>query len=73
MDMTDFRIGDKVRCEREEPPKGTWKLYDGREGTVVSINQTDGEIGIAWSPGEDLAKTPTDASFLPSELVKCIV
>ena len=42
--MTTYRIGDRVRCQREAPPKGTWKEFAGRVGTVTGTNL--GEIGV---------------------------
>lgn len=35
------RVGDRVRIERDEhryPPKGSWRQFSGRVGTVVEIN-----------------------------------
>ena len=39
--MRHPREGDQVRVQRDEklyPSKGTWPLYRGRVGTVVSVN-----------------------------------
>lgn len=43
--------GDRVRVERDEqrwPSRGTWPRYRGREGTVVTVNRTDREYGVAF-------------------------
>jgi hypothetical protein len=35
------RVGDRVRCERDEtryPPRSTWPRFRGRAGTIVEIN-----------------------------------
>lgn len=58
-----FRPGDKVRCEREAPAKGTWKHWEGRVGIVRATN--DGEVGVSFTTSER-----TEAWFLPTELVK---
>ena len=78
-ETTTLKVGDKVRCQREEPAKGTWKNYDGREGTVVSINnQTfpDGttyvEIGLWFgkvSETRDLRRTKAQSWFRNDELI----
>jgi hypothetical protein len=39
--MIELRAGDTVRVERDEtryPPKGSWRQYSGRTGTVVEVN-----------------------------------
>jgi hypothetical protein len=71
-----FAVGDPVRCNRERPPSGTWRRYDGREGWVAAVNTqtfTNGdvyvEIGVAWSRRRPGAGGRADAWFLPDELV----
>lgn len=43
-------VGDRVRCEREAPAKGTWLQYAGRVGTVRTFNRRDGEVAVDLSP-----------------------
>lgn len=44
--------GQKVRCEREKPARGTWARYAGREGRIVGLNKVDGEILVSLSLGQ---------------------
>jgi hypothetical protein len=74
--MTVFVIGDRVRCERQEPSRGTWPRYDGKTGVVTDVIQTIrergsddrliavGEVGVRLQ-----GKAPT-LWFRASELVK---
>ena len=74
-------IGDRVRCQREAPAKGTWSRYDGREGTIVSINRQTFpsgkfhvEYGVSFTidpqaTTKRVADDRAEAWFLPSELV----
>ena len=50
-DIEEFKVGDPVRCERDEVmyrSKGTWPRYWGRVGTVVTLNGIDDEIGVVF-------------------------
>lgn len=58
-----LRRGDRVRCQRDEPPHGSWYLYDGKVGTVTDPNH-EGEIGVLLD-----SRTYT-VYFVPDELVK---
>jgi hypothetical protein len=43
------KIGTKVRVERDEvkyPPKGTWRNYRGKTGTVTGTSH--GEVGVVF-------------------------
>lgn len=81
--MSTIGIGDRVRIERDEtgyPPRGTWREYRGRIGTVVEINDAGrgpaehavvfGAVhqhsvnGSLYGSGGSVAKT----WFLPHEL-----
>lgn len=49
--LTTLIPGDRVRVERDEtlyPPRGTWKNYRGKTGTVVEINKTRLETTGEW-------------------------
>jgi hypothetical protein len=48
-----MRLGEWVRCERAEPAKGTWHLYAGRVGRIVTINRSAGEYGVAFDAADD--------------------
>ncbi len=69
-----FAVGDRVRCERQAPARGTWSRFAGRTGTVVSINVSrsvngspDGvEIGVKFTAGTN---GQPDAWFLPAGFV----
>jgi hypothetical protein len=70
-----FHVGDRVRVERNETRwrrTGSWRRYKGRTGTVVSLNTSDGEIGVSWLPSAPARSRKTDAEswFLPHELKK---
>lgn len=44
-----LKLGQRVRVQRDEvvhPPRGTWSMYRGCEGTVVQHNDHDHEYGI---------------------------
>lgn len=46
--MSEFKVGDAVRVERDEtlyPSRGTWPLYRGRPGFVVMVNREGGPNG----------------------------
>jgi hypothetical protein len=71
-----FTVGDVVRCERAEPPHGTWLHYAGRLGRVALIQRKQFasgrvyvEIGVCWDMNPD-RHGQADSWFLPSELVK---
>jgi hypothetical protein len=76
-----FRVGDRVRIERDEtrwPPRGSWHRYRGKTGTVVQINQSAGEYGVVFgSERRASALTPSGKPqghhgvswFLPHEIV----
>jgi hypothetical protein len=66
-DGTTVRVGLPVVCDREAPPRGTWKTYTGRRGKVASINHRDGEIGVSWQLNHP--RPESDAWFLPEELM----
>jgi len=60
------RIGTKVRIQRDEkkyPPKGTWKRFRGRNGTVTCTAL--GEIGVSFTASMD-----TDAYFQRHEVTE---
>jgi hypothetical protein len=71
------RRGDRVRVERDEerwPPKGSWRTYRGREGTVVTVNRTDREYGVSFVKVRDrgdgsLAGPDAPTWFAEHELV----
>jgi hypothetical protein len=65
--LDGFRIGDKVRCQRETPSRGSWPKYDGRMGTVASLNMPDREIGVSFAPNPH-EREGSDAWFRPTEL-----
>ena len=64
-------VGDRVRCERPAPPRGSWSRFAGRTGTVITINVARSVNG---SPdvieiGVDLdSDGRADAWFHPDEL-----
>lgn len=70
------RRGDRVLVERDEerwPPKGTWKNYRGREGTVITTNRIDKEYGVTFGAVRErsdgsLAGADTLTWFLDHEL-----
>jgi hypothetical protein len=75
-EKTDFTVGDKVRVNREEPAKGSWGRYDGREGWVCAVNHQkfpDGntyvELGVSFLPSAADTKRSADAWFRNDELV----
>lgn len=48
---TVIKPGDSVIIERDHklyPPKGSWSSYDGRLGTVTTINRADAEYGVGF-------------------------
>lgn len=49
-----MKIGTKVTVERDEkkyPPRGSWKYYRGRKGTVTGTAGAGSEIGVSFSNG----------------------
>lgn len=54
-----MKIGDRVKCQREKPTRGTWKKFDGQKGTVVAV--AEDEIGVTIGNGV--------VWFKPNELV----
>lgn len=53
MSAAEFRVGDRVRIERDEtrwPSQGSWPQYRGRVGTIVKINPGVGEYGVVFGP-----------------------
>lgn len=46
---TTLVVGDAVRCEREEPAKGTWLMYANRIGRVQTINRQQSETNPEWT------------------------
>jgi len=77
--MSKFKIGDRVRVERDEkeyPARGTWADYRGKTGTVVIASQF-GEVGVAFkavkmdptAPGGMVRQGSDTTFFLPHELV----
>jgi hypothetical protein len=67
-----IRVGDQVEIGRDEekyPSRGTWPRYRGRVGTVVSINQTDREVGVNWETGDrPIEDRRADSWFKPWEV-----
>lgn len=62
-DATTPHVGDRVRCQRATPARGSWSRFAGRVGTVVTVNRRDNEIGV------DLGRGPGRLIwFKPAEL-----
>jgi hypothetical protein len=57
-----FSVGDRVRCDRAAPAKGTWHRYAGKTGTIESLNTRDNEVGVRLNDGHRLVW------FTPDEL-----
>jgi len=73
--LAPVRVGDRVRCNRAQPPRGTWPRFAGRVGRVAAIHRevldrgrVRLELGVSWSLN-DARHGEVDAWFLPSELV----
>jgi len=71
-DSATFAVGDRVRCERATPGRGSWSRFAGREGAVVSVNvarSVNGSPDVV-EVGVDLdSDGRADASFRTDELV----
>ena len=67
-----FEAGDRVRCERAEPARGSWARFAGREGVVVSVNvsrSVNPKLADVVEFGVDLdSDGRADAWFRPDEL-----
>ncbi len=75
-------IGDRVKAQRAEPARGTWKRYRARVGTVVSLNRPSFgdhgqrgdyvEIGVAFGAVDvdNLKAVAADVWFRADELVR---
>jgi hypothetical protein len=63
-----FKRGQKVRCQRGTPPKGTWKRYDGKTGHVRVARNDAGEVGV-WLGNYTPEGNEMITWFLPTELV----
>lgn len=64
--------GQEVRCQRLTPPRGTWRRYDGKVGTVEVLVPTITESGQSIWVGEigvDLGDRAGVVWFRPDELV----
>jgi len=64
--------GEEVRCQRLTPPRGTWRRYDGKVGTVEVVVPTITESGLSVWIGEvgvDLGDRSGVVWFRPDELV----
>jgi hypothetical protein len=75
-ESTDLKVGDHVRCNRAEPPSGSWSRWEGREGYVTAVNRQtfpDGttyvELGVSFLPSAATGKRGSDAWFRADELV----
>lgn len=50
-----MRIGDRVKINRDlvqYPSKGCWPVYQGKRGTLISLNRNGGgtaEYGVSFS------------------------
>jgi hypothetical protein len=73
--LAPIRVGDRVRCDRAQPARGTWPRFAGRVGRVAAIHREvlDGrrvhvELGISWSLS-DARHGEVDCWCLPSELL----
>lgn len=59
-----LKIGQRVQAQRTRPPKGTWKLFDGKKGTVKVLPTKDvNEYGV------QLDGSASNTWFLVDELV----
>ncbi len=69
--LPPFEAGDRVRCERAEPARGSWARFAGRTGTIVSVNiarSVNGSPDVV-EYGVDLdSDGRADAWFRPDEL-----
>lgn len=61
-----FKRGQKVRCEREAPSRGTWPQFAGKVG-FVRVPDNLGEVGVVFGSLDSHSEPTT--WFLPSELV----
>lgn len=64
--------GQRVRCARKCPPKGTWSRFQGQEGTVQDVVATITESGLRVWVGEvgvHLGDRVGLVWFRPDELV----
>lgn len=64
-----FKIGDRVRAEREAPARGSWSRYAGKTGWVQEVrrpgkDKTYIEIGVKFTK----SRNKSQAWFLPEEL-----
>lgn len=77
-ESTDLEIGDRVRCERAAPSRGSWRLYNGREGWVSAIKRqrfrnggTYVEIGVDFVNAPSSNRNPSAGSwFRADELIR---
>lgn len=60
---TKLKLKQKVKCQRETPPKGSWKHYNGKKGVVKvlptkEVNeygvQLDGSQSTTWFAPDEL-------------------
>jgi len=42
--LPPFEAGDRVRCERAEPARGSWARFAGREGAIVNAAEVGGRL-----------------------------
>lgn len=71
----DLKVGDAdVRCERDEPARGTWSRFAGRVGRIVSTHlqtlgdgRTEVELGVKFTHRGSEPST----WFRPFELERC--
>ena len=76
-ETTDLVVGDNVRATRTTVSRGTWRLYDGREGWVAAVNRQtfpDGttyvEIGVSWTQPTEQRNPAADVWFRADELAR---
>jgi hypothetical protein len=67
--MSNPRVGDRVRIERDEtqyPSKGTWPQYRGRVGTVVEVNA--GEYGVSFGKVTPRKSRPSTSDWKSNDV-----
>jgi hypothetical protein len=75
-DGTPIAMGDRVRCERATPPKGSWPRFAGREGSVVRVEGWlchAGEKVWVGEIGVELDGSAGTLWFQPTELVRLVL
>lgn len=52
-----MKVGDRVRVQRDEvnhPPRGSWKQWKGKVGSIVEVNRSGKnrvpEFGVSFRP-----------------------